>query len=1267
MATRTLETVLVGRDLLSPVLGKAGANVAAFNTTVTGANEKAAAASTVSARVQQTNAATSAAAAGKASTAASAGAATQAAASGRVVAANTTAATSASTSAATQSRAHSQAATSVSTSARIQQSAINGLATSNGMLGTSLTPLTAGLGAVGLGLGYAAFRGAEFGAAMSEVQAASGATDTDMQALRETAITLGADTKYSGEEAAQGITEMAKAGVTTTDIINGGLKGALDLAAAGQMEVADAAELGATALSVFNLEGDQMSHVADLLAAGAGKAQGSVHDMGAALNQSALVADQAGLSIEDTAGALAMFASNGLTGSDAGTSFKTMLQALNPNSVAAAEAMEAIGFSAYDAQGNFVGLDSVAGQLKEGLAGLTVEQQNATLKTIFGSDAVRAASVLYKEGSAGVQEWANNVNDAGYASEYAATLQDNLKGDIEKLGGAFDATMTTIGDGTQGALRELVQMMTFLVETGADVVGFFAGLPGPVQIALAAFVGFTALRGPLDTMFTGLAGRLTGVVTGMGMATGATTTFTIATRAARTAMLGLLTAAAPFAAIAAITYGITEIIKFSNAGDDARESIAAMGDAIDEADGNEAMFANTTSSLDELRDKVDELGPHVESWSKENRNWFEQAFIPVTGEVQDARESLQLYQDKLAELEEVEERYGQNINVLAGHYKATREQVVEFADAHGINLAGSLQVTQTEFMRVAAATGEFSTQLAPLPGAVAAGTDALAFLGDTSRMTEEQIESATKAIEDWRGELQKVGESFVEPLSLYKGQLQEKTEAEQAQAQATADATEDSSDSWKDYVTEATVSLDEWAAELEQQILDQDAWRENIVRITQRGGLEVGQAFAAMGAEGASQTAAMASATDEDFNRMATAMAEDARRGGSDAAAELDTQMRVMAAVGAAGAKGTAEGIAAELGLGVDTVRGIASQYGVELAAGINPLLEGLGKRAVTLRARGGGMAGGANYDVGGYTGDGDKLEPAGIVHRGEYVLTKEETSRLGIARIEEFANNGYADGGFVTAADVPRPSSTAPYRMPISTAGDATMQKGFDEVRAWMDANVGALGAGQLAGGGWQAIWNTGKAAFPGAVLTSAYRPGDPGYHGRGLAADFGWPGNSKPQLRDIKRWWHDKYGSTLAELIGPRGDRSNIKNGAAYPYSAGVQADHEDHVHVAARANGGPVWPGQDFLVGERGPEIARFEAPATVYPTGTAPAAMPGYGMGGGMGLDYERLGAIVARHAGRQTSIAVDARGLGADAIARAVVTRQQQQDALAPAW
>ncbi|NRG40192.1 phage tail tape measure protein [Rathayibacter sp. VKM Ac-2835] len=357
-----------------------------------------------------------------------------------------------------------------------------------------------GTAAVGVGVvtiaavGLAVSKFAEFDKAMSGVAASTHESSANMDLLREAALSAGADTVYSATEAAGAINELAKAGVSTKDILGGGLNGALALASAGSLDVADAAEIAATAMTQFGLKGSEVPHIADLLAAGAGKAQGSVEDLSNALNQGGLVASQAGFSIEETTGTLAAFAAAGLVGSDAGTSLKTAILALQNPSDKARGIMEDYGLSIYDSSGNMLSFSEIAGQLESKLGGLTDEQRNAALATIFGNDAVRAANVLYENGADGITEWSTKVNDAGYAAITAATNLDNLSGDLEYLGGAIDTGLIKAGSGANEVLREMVQRAT-------DVADGIGEIPAPLLSAGVALTGtiggFSLLGGTL--------------------------------------------------------------------------------------------------------------------------------------------------------------------------------------------------------------------------------------------------------------------------------------------------------------------------------------------------------------------------------------------------------------------------------------------------------------------------------------------------------------------------------------------------------------------------------------------------------------------------------------------------------------------------------------------------------------------------------------------------------------------------------------------------
>lgn len=334
----------------------------------------------------------------------------------------------------------------------------------------TLTNVGVAAGVVAAAIGVSAVHAfAEFDAQMSLVQANTQASSIEMTALRDAALDAGARTVYSASEAAGAVNELAKAGMSTTDILNGGLNGALDLAASDGMEVTEAAELMSSALSQFNLTGEDSTRVADSLAAGAGKAQGSAHDLGYALSQAGTVAHSYGISMEETVGTLSAFAKAGRIGGEAGTSLKSMLLALARPSVAAQKAMDQLGLSAYDAQGDFVGLEGFAGQLKDKLSGLTQEQRNTALATIFGSHAVQAANELYNQGAEGIHSWTEAVSEQGYAADQAAARNDNLKGDLEQLGGAIENAFIGIGEGANDTLRGVTQTVTNLVNAFADL------------------------------------------------------------------------------------------------------------------------------------------------------------------------------------------------------------------------------------------------------------------------------------------------------------------------------------------------------------------------------------------------------------------------------------------------------------------------------------------------------------------------------------------------------------------------------------------------------------------------------------------------------------------------------------------------------------------------------------------------------------------------------------------------------------------------------
>jgi TP901 family phage tail tape measure protein len=362
----------------------------------------------------------------------------------------------------------------------------------------SLALIAAGA-AVTVVVGMAVAKYADFDKAMSNTGAAAMATAAEQDALGEAALQAGAKTAYSATEAAAAQEELVKAGQSVSDVITGSLDGALSLAAAGQLQVARSAEIMATTLTQFRLPAEQAAHVSDVLAAGAGKAQGSVDDLALALSYVGPLAGSVGFSLNETAGTIAYFATQGILGEKAGTSLRGVLASLQAPSAVADKEMKKYSISMFDANGNMLSLSGIAEQLRTKLGGLTEQERLAALGRIFGNESLNAATLLYEGGAAAVEKWTGMVDDSGYAAEQAAKRQDNLAGDVEKLGGAFETALIRTGSGANDVLRDMVQIVTSMVDwygqlppevhQGALVFGV---LTGAVLLTSGAALGLTA-------------------------------------------------------------------------------------------------------------------------------------------------------------------------------------------------------------------------------------------------------------------------------------------------------------------------------------------------------------------------------------------------------------------------------------------------------------------------------------------------------------------------------------------------------------------------------------------------------------------------------------------------------------------------------------------------------------------------------------------------------------------------------------------------------
>lgn len=366
-----------------------------------------------------------------------------------------------------------------------------------------------------VGIGTAAFAiGNQFESAMSKVQAISGATGDELEALTDQAMDLGATTAFSASEAAAGMENLASAGFTVTEIMDA-MPGLLDLAASSGAELATAAEIAASAVRGFGLEASETAHVADVFAEAAARTNAQTEDMGEAMKYIAPVANAMGISLEETAAAIGILSDAGIKGSQAGTSLRGALSRLAKPTKDAATAMEKYGMSFYDAQGNMLSLAGIVGQLEQGMAGLTQEQRNQALITIFGQEALSGILTLMERGSGNLEDLATEFeNVSGSAQEMAEIMMDNTAGAIEELGGALETAAINIQ-------QILAPMVTNVVQWITDLINVFNQMDDGTQTMIVTILSLVAAFGPFLLILGKIVSSFGGIVTSIQGASGA--------------------------------------------------------------------------------------------------------------------------------------------------------------------------------------------------------------------------------------------------------------------------------------------------------------------------------------------------------------------------------------------------------------------------------------------------------------------------------------------------------------------------------------------------------------------------------------------------------------------------------------------------------------------------------------------------------------------------------------------------------------------------
>ena len=329
-------------------------------------------------------------------------------------------------------------------------------------VGTTLTTrVTAPIVAIGTA---AVKTTADFDAQMSKVQAISGATGTQFDALREKAREMGSKTKFSATEAGAAFEYMAMAGWKTEDMLDG-IEGIMNLAAASGEDLATTSDIVTDALTAFGLTAKDSGHFADVLAAASSNANTNVGMMGETFKYAAPIAGALGYTAEDTALAIGLMANSGIKSSQAGTSLRSIMTNLTGDIKIAGAAIGEVTVKTTNADGSMRSFNDIIMDCRTAFSGLTESEKANTAEALVGKNAMSGFLAIMNASEADVNKLSAAIDNCdGSAEQMAATMQDNLSGQITILKSALQELAIQIGDALMPTVRNIVSKIQEFVE-----------------------------------------------------------------------------------------------------------------------------------------------------------------------------------------------------------------------------------------------------------------------------------------------------------------------------------------------------------------------------------------------------------------------------------------------------------------------------------------------------------------------------------------------------------------------------------------------------------------------------------------------------------------------------------------------------------------------------------------------------------------------------------------------------------------------------------
>lgn len=421
-------------------------------------------------------------------------------------------------------------------------------------LGSSLTSsgksLTTAVTLPVVGLGTAAVKtAADFDSAMAEVQAISGATGNEFDSLRDKAKEMGAKTKFSASESAEAMKYMAMAGWKTEDMLSG-IEGIMNLAAASGENLGSVSDIVTDALTAFGLQAKDSAHFSDVLAAASNNANTNVSMLGESFKYVAPVAGSLGFSVEDTSTALGLMANSGIKASAAGTALRTILTNMVKPTDQMQEAMDTLGFSMTDNEGNMKSLNQIMVDLRSGFDGLSESEQASVAAALAGKEGMSGLLAIVNTGEEDFNKLTNAINSAdGTAQEMSDTMLNNLGGQLTILKSTLEGIAISFGDILMPAIQKITEKLqdfaNWLNNLDEDqkktivTIATVVAAIGPVLLILGnLFKTISKISGAIQT-FPSVLSTITGVFKGIGTAIAGISAPLVAVIAA----IGLLVAA----------------------------------------------------------------------------------------------------------------------------------------------------------------------------------------------------------------------------------------------------------------------------------------------------------------------------------------------------------------------------------------------------------------------------------------------------------------------------------------------------------------------------------------------------------------------------------------------------------------------------------------------------------------------------------------------------------------------------------------------------